>query len=61
MLSDFQNSGLFFVGLYGKNKSRGLNCGSTYSIFQDILKSEHILDKRDFAKTSFLHTVNHQF
>ena len=42
---------------YGKDESRGISCGSTSSICQDILKSDNLLHKQGFVKTQSLHTV----
>ena len=34
---------------YGKDKSRGLSCGCTFSICQDIMKSDNLLHKQGFV------------
>ena len=44
---------------YGKDGSRELSSGSTFSIYQGILKSDNLLHKRVFVKTQSLHTVPH--
>ena len=35
--------------IHGKYETRGLSCGSTSSICQEILKSDNLLHKRGFA------------
>ena len=34
---------------YGKDETRGLSCGSTSRIWQDILKSDNLLHKQGFV------------
>ena len=40
----------------GKYETRGLNCGSTLSICQDVLKSDNLLHKLGFVD-SLMHTI----
>ena len=42
---------------HGKDNSRGLSCGNTLNIHQDILKSGNLLDKRGFVDSEFATTV----
>ena len=42
---------------YGRYESRGLSCGSTFSICQDILKIENLLHKQGLVETQLLRTV----
>ena len=42
---------------YGKDDLRGLSCGSTSSICEDVLKSDNLLHKQAFVKTQSLRTA----
>ena len=42
---------------YVKDESIGLDCDSTSSISQDILKSDNLLHKQGFVKTQSSYTV----
>ena len=44
---------------YGKYNSRGISCGSTLNIYQDILKSGNLLHKQGFVDSQFGTTVNY--
>ena len=41
---------------HGKYETRGLSCGSTISIYQDVLKSVNLLHKQGFVD-SLMHTI----
>ena len=43
--------------IYGKDESRGLSCGCTSSIFQDVMKSDNLLHKRGFVDSLLQTTV----
>ena len=42
---------------YGKDDSRGLSCGSTLNIHQEVLKNENLLHTRGFPDSQFGNTV----
>ena len=42
---------------YNKDESRGLSCGCTSSICQDVMKSENLLHKRGFVDSLLQTTV----
>ena len=43
---------------YGKYETRGLSCGSTLSIFKDVLKSGNLLHKRGFVDSQTVTTIS---
>ena len=42
---------------YGKDESRGLRCGSTFNVHQDLLKSCNLLHKRGFVDSQSNSTI----
>ena len=42
---------------YGKYETRGLGCGSTSNICQDVLKSVNLLDEQQFVDSQLVGTV----
>ena len=44
---------------YSKDDSRGLSCGSTLNIHQDLLKSGNLLHKQGFVDSQFCTTVHY--
>ena len=43
---------------YGIDDLRGLSCGSTLNIYQDVLKNVNLLHKRGFVGSKFGTTVD---
>ena len=46
------------IPIYGKDDSRGQNCGNALNIHQDVLKSGNLLQKQGFVDPQFGTTVD---
>ena len=58
LLNSLNKSKTFNFDLrYGKDDSRGLSCGSTLNIRQDVLKSGNLLHKQGIVDSQFGTTI----